>query len=78
MPQLMKTLSYYWHNTLFLSGLIFFVATPVLAQDIGKLSAQSVWPNPHWINPDTFRGPGFYFSLVKIAVCLIIFLLWVV
>ncbi|MDG2206384.1 MAG: ATPase, T2SS/T4P/T4SS family [Pirellulales bacterium] len=35
------------------------------------------WPSPQWIDPDTFRGPGFYFSLTKIGFCLILFFLWV-
>ena len=77
MSQLVKTISFYWPKLFFLSGFIFFPSAQIFAQDGDILAQQVVWPSPHWIDPDTFRGPGFYFSLLKIAVCLLVFLLWV-
>ena len=60
-------------------GLGFFLLASweAFSQENIALSQQVSWPDPHWIDPDTFRGPGFYFSIFRISACLTLFFLWV-
>lgn len=58
-------------------GFILLASWEVFAQENGAISPQATWPDPQWIDPDTFRGPGFYFSIFRISACLVLFFLWV-
>ena len=58
-------------------GFILLSSWEAFAQENGAISQQVTWPDPQWIDPDTFRGPGFYFSIFRISACLVLFFLWV-
>ena len=77
MLKLLKVNLFFWRTILCLGGFVFFPGLESFSQDTNAISDSLTWPDPHWIDPDTFRGPGFYFSIFKILACLILFLLWV-
>ena len=58
-------------------GLSFLWSLEAFAQEKFTLSQQATWPDPQWIDPDTFRGPGFYFSIFRISACFALFLIWI-
>ena len=68
---------FFWHTILLTGGFIFCPVENIFSQQTNAISHQLAWPNPNWIDPDTFRGAGFYFSLTKLIACLIVFLFWV-
>ena len=76
-PTSLKPVHFRWQRILLAFGVFFFASANIFAQSAGAVASQADWPNPQWISPDTFRGPGFYFSLTKIGACLALFFLWV-
>ena len=67
----------FWQHLPLVLGIFFLERISIVAANIDSGFNRAIWPNHHWIDPDTFRGPGFYFSLAKIGGCLIVFFLWV-
>ena len=73
----MKTLSYRWIWPAFLLAFTTAAVTIAAAQETLAQATRVNWPYQSWIDPDTFRGPGFYFSIYKIIACGIVFFCWV-
>jgi type II secretory ATPase GspE/PulE/Tfp pilus assembly ATPase PilB-like protein len=73
----MKMLSYRWIWPVFLLAFTAVAVTSAAAQETLAQATRVNWPYQTWIDPDTFRGPGFYFSIFKILACGILFLCWV-
>ncbi len=56
---------------------LFLIDNIACAQEAIAQSAGAVWPSNTWIDPDHFRGHGYYFSLYKLLTCLVLFFCWV-
>ena len=56
---------------------LFLIDNIACGQEAIAQSSGAVWPSNTPIDPDLFRGGGFYFSLYKLLACLMLFFCWV-